>query len=203
VLPGTRATVADLGWAAERGIADAVRARAAGDRPVLGICGGYQMLAERLDDPVESGAGEVAGWGLLPLTVTFGWDKHLGRPQGTWRGHRVSAYEIHHGVARPTRDGMEPFLDGWRRGAVWGTTWHGAFENDDFRRAWLREAAGQAGVAWRPAADVPGFAAHRTAMLDRLADAVEEHLDTAALWRLIERGAPAGLPVVPPGRPRA
>jgi adenosylcobyric acid synthase len=206
VLPGTRATVADLAWARERGIADAVRARAARGRPVLGICGGYQMLAENIDDPVESRAGEVAGLGLLPLTVAFGPDKHLGRPTGSWAGHPVTAYEIHHGVTRPRGTppaDLEPFLDGWHRAAVWGTTWHGAFENDDFRRAWLTTVAAQAGVDWRPAPGAPGFGAHRAAMLDRLADAIDEHLDTATLLRLVEGGPPPNLPFIPPGAPRA
>ena len=79
--------------------------------------------------------------------------------------------------------------------------WHGAFENDAFRRAWLTEAAAQAGVAWTPSPDAPGFADLREDMLDRLADAVDEHLDTAALLTLLELGAPKGLPFVPPGAP--
>jgi adenosylcobyric acid synthase len=206
VLPGTRATVSDLAWARERGIDAAVRSRVRRGRPVLAICGGYQMLAERVDDEVESRAGSVPGLGLLPLTVRFDRDKRLGRPHGEWRGHRVSAYEIHHGVAQlsgDAGDGLEPFLDGWRRAAVWGTTWHGAFENDDFRRAWLAAVAAQAGVGWRPESAAPGFAAHRASMLDRLGDAVEQHLDTAALMRLIEAGQPADLPFVPPGAPAA
>jgi adenosylcobyric acid synthase len=64
---------------------------------------------------------------------------------------------------------------------VWGTTWHGAFENDDFRRAFLAEVASQAGVRWRADASAPGFATRRQLMLDRLADAIDQHLDTAAL----------------------
>jgi adenosylcobyric acid synthase len=202
VLPGTRATVADLAWATDRGIADAIKTRAAAARPVLGICGGYQMLAERIDDPVESRTGTTKGLGLLPLVVSFGPHKHLGRPTGSWRGHPVEAYEIHHGVARPTEN-LEPFLDGHHRTAVWGTTWHGAFENDDFRREWLTTVAEQAGVAWKPDPTAPGFATRRAAMLDRLADAVAEHLDTAALQRLIEHGPPPGLPFVPPGAPQS
>jgi adenosylcobyric acid synthase len=63
--------------------------------------------------------------------------------------------------------------------------WHGAFDNDDFRRAWLTEAAAKARAAWSPSADAPGFATLRESMLDRLADAVEEHLDTGELFRLI------------------
>ena len=200
VLPGTRATVADLEWARRRGIADAVRARVAGGRPVLGICGGYQMLAGRIDDPVESRAGTVDGLGLLPVDVTFDAAKHLARPTGEWRGHPVTAYEIHHGVARATEP-LEPFLDGYRRDALWGTTWHGAFENDAFRRAWLATVAEQAGAAWTPDPSAPGFAARRAAMLDRLADAVAEHLDTATLTRLIEHGPPPDLRAVPPGAP--
>jgi adenosylcobyric acid synthase len=81
---------------------------------------------------------------------------------------------------------------------VWGTTWHGAFENDGFRRAWLAEAAAQAGVRYVPAGG-PGFAVRRESMVDALADAVEEHLDTRALLRLLEDGVPHGLPFVPPG----
>ncbi|HEY5249881.1 MAG TPA: cobyric acid synthase, partial [Dermatophilaceae bacterium] len=190
VLPGTRATVADLGWLRSRGLDAAVSSRVAAGRPVLGICGGYQMLAEQIEDPdsVESGPSPtVAGMGMLPTRVRFGVDKHLGRPSGQWRGHAVTAYEIHHGVSSPTADApqMEPFLDGWRRGSVWGTTWHGAFENDDFRRAFLTEVASQAGVRWSAASGAPGFAARRELMLDRLADAIEEHLDTVALAAII------------------
>jgi adenosylcobyric acid synthase len=171
----------------ERGIADAVLARAAAGRPVLGICGGYQMLAHSIEDGVESDVGTVPGLGLLPTAVEFRARKVLARPVGRWRGHEVAAYEIHHGVARPLAHAgdVEPFLDGWRRGAVWGTTWHGAFENDDFRRAWLRAAAEQARVRFVPSSG-EGFAAQREAMIDALADAVDEHLDTDALCRLVE-----------------
>jgi adenosylcobyric acid synthase len=95
----------------------------------------------------------------------------------------VTAYEIHHGVSSRTQHGpeAEPFLDGWRAGSVWGTTWHGAFENDGFRRAFLTEVASQAGVGWRADPAAPGFAARREMMLDRLADAIGENLDTSAL----------------------
>ena len=184
VLPGSRATVSDLAWLRERGLADAVLARAKEGRPVLGICGGYQMLARTIDDDVESGAGHVTGLGLLPTKVTFGPEKSLGTPTGRWRDHEVTAYQIHHGMST-VDEGVEPFLDGCRVGVVWGTTWHGAFENDAFRRAWLTEAAGQAGRTWAPASGAPGFEALRQDMLDRLADAIAGHLDTDTLLTLI------------------
>ena len=148
ILPGSRSTVDDLAWLRERGLAEALAHRARRGAPVLGICGGYQMLAAHIADDHESRAGVVDGLGLLPVEVTFGTEKVLGRPTGAWRGEVVNAYEIHHGVAASIRGAAESFLDGCRSGPVWGTMWHGAFENDEFRRAWLgtiAEAAGSAG----------------------------------------------------------
>ncbi|WP_019630219.1 cobyric acid synthase [Actinomadura atramentaria] len=198
VLPGSRATVPDLAWLRERGLADAVVARARAGRPVLGICGGYQMLARTIRDDVESGAGDVPGLGLLPADVVFAPDKTLARPRGEAYGQPVDAYEIHHGTVRA--DGGDPFLDGCRAGAVWGTTWHGALENDGFRRAFLADVAAAAGRRFVPAPDV-SFRVLRERTLDVLGDLVADHLDTGALLRLVEHGAPAGLPVVPPGGP--
>ncbi|HEU5392483.1 MAG TPA: cobyric acid synthase [Streptosporangiaceae bacterium] len=195
VLPGTRATVADLAWLRDRGLAAAIAERVRAGRPVLGICGGYQMLASQIDDPVESRRGPVDGLGLLPVRVRFGATKILGRPRGSALGAQVTGYEIHHGVAEITDPAAEPFLDGCRRGALWGTSWHGALENDEFRRAFLAEAAALADRDFRPA---PGtsFAAVREARLDLLGDLVAGHLDTAALTRLIEDGPVPGLPAL-------
>ncbi|MGH9096525.1 MAG: cobyric acid synthase [Acidimicrobiales bacterium] len=206
ILPGSRATVDDLDWLRRQGLADALCARAASGRPVLGICGGYQMLATSLDDPIESGRGTVPGLGLLPTRVAFDHDKHLGTTSGTWRGQSVSAYQIHHGVAvldaeDPRATQAEGFLDGFRHLAVWGSTWHGTFENDGFRRAWLGEVAAQARVDWHPSDGWPGFSARRDSMLDRLADAIDTHLDADALLGIIEHGPGSGLPFIPPGAP--
>ena len=141
VLPGSRATVSDLDWLRRTGLAKVIMDRVGRGAPVLGICGGYQMLARQIDDAdrVRSRAGDRART-CLPVQISFGANKMLGRPLGVWRGHQVQAYEIHHGVAQIAGE-AEPFLDGCRQGQVWGTMWHGAFENDDFRRAWLAEIA--------------------------------------------------------------
>jgi len=197
ILPGSRATVADLAWLRDRGLAAAVTERAWAGRPVLGICGGYQMLAGQIDDPVESGLGPVDGLGLLPVRVRFGPEKILGRPRGSALGAPVAGYEIHHGVAEVTDPAAEPFLDGCRRGPVWGTSWHGALENDEFRRAFLTQVATLAGRDFTPAPGT-GFAAVREARLDVLADLVSRHLDTAALSQLIENGPVPGLPAIVP-----
>jgi adenosylcobyric acid synthase len=208
VLPGTRQTVSDLAWLRSTGLADAMIDHARAGRPLLGICGGHQMLGRLIADDVESRAGQVAGLGLLPTRTDFGPDKVRARPSGSALGHPVDGYEIHHGVVRldpeaPAQQiaAAQPFLDGWRLGSVWGTTWHGALENDGFRRAFLAEVAATAGRAgFEPAPDT-SFAQLREARLDTLADAVADHLDTDALQRLIEGGATPGLPFVPPGAP--
>lgn len=203
ILPGTRATVEDLGWLRRKGIDRALATRAASGRTILGICGGYQMLARVIEDTIESGQGRVPGLGLLPTKVTFRSAKHVATTTATWRGTTVHGYHIHHGrvVLDPAHSGGEPFLDGWRSGAVSGTICHGIFENDAFRRAWLTDAATRAGVAWTPTDPPVVFSDLRERMLDRIADAIEANVDVDRLISLIREGAPEDLPFVPPGAP--
>ena len=201
VLPGSKSTVADLDWLRRTGLAAAVAAHAAAGRPVLGICGGYQMLGRVIVDDVECCAGQVAGLGLLDLEVVFDPVKHLSRASGTALGEPVSGYEIHHG--RVVHRG-EPALvsdadEGSDGGHVLGTHWHGLLENDAFRRALLRRAARLAGRAGFQPASGTDFAAARTAQLDLLGDLVSAHLDTTALADLINHGPPPGLPFIAPG----
>ena len=223
VVPGTRATVADLSWLRGQGLDGGLKRRAADRKPILAICGGYQMLGTIIHDDVESAAGGVAGdgvfagLGLLPVVTRFAADKTLGRPAGYAASIPVSGYEIHHGLvdvrggepwftSKPAgrelagngHEGSGTALDGCRYGAVSGTLWHGILENDEFRRAYLTETARLAGRNFAPAPDT-SFAAARQAQFDTLADAVEEHLDTAALLRLIEHGPTPGLPALRPG----
>lgn len=206
VVPGTRGTVRALAWLRDRGFADALARRAAEGRAVLGICGGYQLLGERIEDDVESRAGVVPGLGLLPVRVRFAVEKTLARASGRALGEHVEGYEIHHGLAdvlggeHVISDARGHGGDGCRVGTVWGTHWHGSLESDAFRRAFLRRVAADSGRAFVPAPDT-SFAALREEQLDRLGDLIEEHADTAALLRLIEGGPPPGLPFVPPGAP--
>jgi adenosylcobyric acid synthase len=207
VVPGTRATVADLAWLRRQGLDVALERRAAAGRPILAICGGYQMLGTDIEDDVESRSGAVAGLGLLPVATRFAAGKTLRRPSGYGASASVIGYEIHHGQVEV--HGGEPWftsepggggtpLDGCRSGAVAGTLWHGILENDEFRRSYLTEIARLAGRGFTPAPDT-SFAAARQAQFDTLADAVEEHLDTDALLRLIERGPTPGLATLRPG----
>ena len=197
ILPGSRATVTDLAWLRERGLAAAVAGRVAAGRPVLGICGGFQMLSREIHDDVESRAGVVPGLGLLPVTVRFGQEKILGRCGGVGLGAPVSGYEIRHG--RVDIGGGDDFPGGCASGAVWGTSWHGVFENDEFRRRMLRLVAAAAGRRFEPGRIC--FHEVRQRRLDALGDLIAGHMDISALLRLVEEGPPAGLPFIPPGAP--
>jgi adenosylcobyric acid synthase len=184
VIPGTRATVHDLSWLRERGFDEALARRVANGGSVLGLCGGYQMLGTHIDDNVESAKGSVKGLGLLPTQTVFRRDKVLAQVTATLGdGSTVHGYEIHHG--RVVVDGEAFFADeGCALGPVSGTLWHGLFENDQWRRAYLTEIASRAQK--RFVADIShNFAARREARLDTLADLIDEHLDTAALMSLV------------------
>ncbi|MDP9168709.1 MAG: cobyric acid synthase, partial [Actinomycetota bacterium] len=185
VLPGSKATVSDLAWLRERGLADAVTAHAASGRAVLGICGGFQMLCRAIDDPVESGLRRVQGLGLLDADIVFEPDKTLRHWSKPLRG-----YEIHHGQV--SRASADPWLDiGLRRDAVYGTHWHGLLDNDDVRRRWLTDAATSAGRHGFVVADDVDVTARRDAQLDVMADLLAAHLDVEAVMELLDHGAPA------------
>ena len=201
VLPGTKATVEDLKRLRSRGLDRAFAERARRGLPTLGICGGYQMLGERIMDGVESGTREVSGLGLLPVETVFEKNKVLARPEGLAPGFGdapVEGYEIHHG--RTTLRCGDPLFttasgpEGCRVGATLGTSWHGVLESDAFRRALLGWISTERNLDWKPGNS--SFAAAREAQLERLGDLVAENVDGDALWRVIERGAPKGLPVL-------
>jgi adenosylcobyric acid synthase len=198
VLPGTRATLADLAWLRARGIDEALVAHVRQGGSVLGICGGAQMLGRRIADPdgVEDSAGvSTEGLGLLDLTTTFTPAKVLRLATGTTLGHPVSGYEIHHG--RVEIGAGEPFAGGVGTDGVFATMWHGSLESDGFRQAFLGAVAARAGRSRVPSGVV--FAERREARLDLLGDLIEEHLDVDALLDLAAGGVPPGLPVLPPG----
>jgi adenosylcobyric acid synthase len=184
VVPGSKATVSDLGWLRERGLGDAITEHAQQGRPVLGICGGFQMLCRRINDAVESREGLVEGLGLLDADIAFAPDKTLRHHDTELRG-----YEIHHG--RVERCSDDDWLGvGYRRQAVYGTHWHGLLDNDSLRRQWLADAAGAAGRSGFVVAQDVDVAARRDAQLDLMADLLTAHLDVDAIIAVLESGPP-------------
>jgi adenosylcobyric acid synthase len=198
VIPGTKATVADLERLRRDGLDEALARRAAAGGPILGICGGYQLLGRRIEDDVESQAGVVEGLGLLPVETVFAAQKTLRRVSGAsarFGGAPAAGYEIRHGDPRPD-DGTSPLLDGEGcvAGNVIGTSWHGLLEGDAFRRALLAWVAAERGRDWRPGD--AAFADVRERRLDVLGDLIDEHVERDVIDALLADGVPEGLPTL-------
>ncbi len=193
ILPGSKATIADLAVLRDEGWDIDLRAHLRRGGRVIGICAGYQMLGRSVADPlgVEGPAGAQApGLGLLDVATVMGGDKVLRRVAGTdSAGRPVAGYEMHMGRTDGP-DAARPMLvlDGRPDGAVaadgrvMGCYLHGLFASDPWRHALLdalRPGAATGGVTYEPLVD---------AILDRLADHLESHLDMAALWRIASAG---------------
>jgi adenosylcobyric acid synthase len=191
VLPGSKDTLADLRWLRETGLARVICERARAGVPVVGICGGYQMLGHRLVDPygLAGTAGAVEGLGLLPLDTSFTAHKRVLQVQAHFGDDCWMAYEIHMGESHTTAEapplvsiteGGRTTPEGLRMGNIWGTYLHGLFETAATREA-LASAAGI--DAYR--VGVRDWTAHKDALYTQMADLLEEHLDLDGLLRYV------------------
>lgn len=162
IIPGSKSTVPDMRSLKGMGMAAAIRALANNGHKtrVVGICGGFQMLGEIVDDPygLESESTRVDGIGLLPVQTTLVPEKTLTRTWGSHSksGHPVHGYEIHHGQTKPLSDKLRVALRdnsgdplGFTRadGRVWGTYLHGLFDADEFRRWFIDQLRMDKGLA--------------------------------------------------------
>jgi adenosylcobyric acid synthase len=207
IIPGTKSTASDLAWMRREGIANEIIARAHRGDLVLGICGGYQMLGDAIEDPhrVESREAITNGFGLLPLRTRFETEKITARvrarPRAGWfqdgeGAAEISGYEIHMGIVECTNASQPAFTiishggvrteypDGAisSQGNVVGTMIHGLFENASLQIALLNHLRDRKGIARlngsRQVAD-------RDTEYDRLASAVRDSIEMSSLWRII------------------
>jgi adenosylcobyric acid synthase len=230
VIPGTKNTLGDLQWLRSSGLATRVQQLAQGGTHVVGICGGYQILGKRLNNPhhLEHNGHEALGLGLLDVETTFERQKQTCQVElrilnedvvAGMVGCIVRGYEIHigqtttgsawlqrtelSGVAHP----MASQSDGAsaRHGQVWGCYLHGLFHNDAFREHWLRQLFLRKGIPFASHDQLAnGQSEHRyhqvnsedkptvtsateriNQSIDRLANAVEEHLDFATIEQML------------------
>lgn len=191
VLPGSKATRADLAWLREQGWDAAIARHLRYGGKLIGICGGLQMLGRAVHDPdgIEGTPGSSAALGLLDFETTLMPDKQLRNVAGHLHldNASVRGYEIHCGVstgpafARPLAQLDDGRVDGALSadGQVLGTYLHGVFDASEALAALLHWA----GLREVEALDM---AALREAAIDRIADAVDAHLDTALLSKLLE-----------------
>jgi adenosylcobyric acid synthase len=213
ILPGTKNTVADLGWLRATGWEDFLVRHRRGGRWVVGICGGHQMLGQRIldNERIESDRPETVGLGLLEIKTTFQPEKITERVSAVHlaTGLPVSGYEIHAGRVRGITGSTAVFRiierDGVRAddfegahsedGRVIGSSIHGLFDATGFRRKFVdtvRESKGLAALGLSVSADP---SADRRTAFDRVADVLEEHVDMARVAALAgvdwKRAAPA------------
>ena len=202
IVPGTKNTLLDLEWLRRTGLADAIVELASSGVPVIGICGGFQMLGNTISDPlgVEGEPGsEAPGLGLLDIATVLAGDKTVKQVEGiviggfkalgdSVLGVKYSAYEIHAGQSTPGSLGA-PFsrradgtLDGWESLTlpVFGTYMHGIFDCDQLRRSFMGALASKKGVAC-PDCESAGFEER----ISRIAASLRQSLDMEALNRII------------------
>ena len=193
ILPGSKSVRADLARLCEHGWETAIHRHLRYGGKVIGICGGFQMLGKRIHDPygLEGDAGSSDGFGLLDLETTLARDKQLRNVRGTLAlAHApVTGYEIHAGATTGPALADPAVHLGHRSdgalsgdGQILGTYLHGLFESPPACTALL---------AWSGLDDAQtiDYRAQREASIERLADAVAAHLDTARLRSIFKHTA--------------
>ncbi len=209
ILPGTKNTVEDLLWLRQNGLEAKVKKAAGGGTLIWGICGGYQMLGEALEDPdgVENGgkARQVRGMGLLPVRTVFTGQKARTRVSGVFdpadgvfsalKGKAFEGYEIHMGITKGSAPPMlharnvltgEELRDGAYSGNVCGTYIHGIFDQKEALGGLLAALAQKKGIP----PGTPGGLDYQTfkeQQYDLLADALRAHLDMGRIYEMMER----------------
>ena len=194
LLPGTKNTMDDLLWLRQSGMEAALLRLHGAGVPILGVCGGYQMLGETVDDPegTESGRSRsLRGLGLLPVRTVFTGEKTRTRPAAValaepFAGARLEGYEIHMGR---TESRGAPFCtledgrkDGCCRGLVWGTYLHGLFDTGALTERLVQFLCARRGI---PATAPPTIShrAYEERQFDALADGVRAALDVDAIYQ--------------------
>ena len=200
ILPGTKNTVNDLLWLRQCGLETAVQKLARRGTPVLGVCGGYQMLGGMLDDSAGTESGRpqtLRGLELLPTRTVFTLEKRRAQVTATaaapFAGAALTGYEIHTG--RTTVEGA-PFCtladgtpDGCVQGSVFGTYLHGLFDSGELTEKLAALLCRRKGLAPETAAPLT-MQAYREQQFDLLADGVRRALDMPAIYAAMGLAAP-------------
>ena len=192
ILPGTKNTVADLLWLRQCGLEAAVQKLAKRGTPILGVCGGYQMLGRTLDDTLGSESGQpqtLRGLALLPTDTVFTAEKHRAQVTATaaapFAGASLTGYEIHTGRTAVQGSPFCTQADGTPEGcvqdAVFGTYLHGLFDSGKLTEKLAAYLCRQKGLCPEAAAPI-SMERYRAQQFDLLADSVRTALDLPAVY---------------------
>lgn len=191
ILPGTKNTISDLIWLRECGLEAAIMKHISKDKPLIGICGGYQMLGLTLKDPdcVEQG-GEISGLGLLEYDTVFGKNKKTVRVEGKLEdvsgifnklsGVNFEGYEIHMGLTDNNKNIVN-------RGNVYGTYIHGVFDKEDVSRVIIEALLDKKGLTTESLKTFD-IKSYKESQYDVLADELRKSLDMKYIYNIINSG---------------
>jgi adenosylcobyric acid synthase len=207
ILPGSKNTIADLCWLKGGNWLQMLRQLNTAGKSIVGVCGGYQMLGEEIADPLglEGERTIESGLGFFPVRTVLAMEKTTRRVEVQWRvGEKIgvfSGYEIHLGrttkrVEIPPRFLVRPITgEQWQpdgtvsaEGKTWGTYLHGLFASGPFLQAWFGPIGEEKGVAVR--IEWQRWQSVRDSRLDRLADALEAHVDMTTIRAWLRRQTP-------------
>ena len=191
-LPGTKNTMDDLKWLRESGMEALILKAAASGTLIFGICGGYQMLGQRVDDPEGAeGGGSQEGLGLLPVATRFSREKTRTRRRAAFpactglfaplEGCPLEGYEIHMGDSGP--EGLFSVREN-----VLGTYLHGFFDTPELRDRLVSLLLARRGLTWTGETGDEDGQAYREEQYDKLAAALRASLDLEAVYRILEQG---------------
>lgn len=195
IIPGTKSTMDDLLWMRQNGIESAIQKLASSGTPVLGVCGGYQMMGEKLQDPhhIEGDLEEMHGMGLLPTETTFTQIKTRTRftadvKAKDFEGAKLDGYEIHMGESIVKGD---PFLtlengkdDGCACGTNFGTYLHGLFDTGELTEKLVKYLCDRKGIEYSEAAPI-SHSAYVEKQYDILADGVRAAMDFDKIYKIM------------------
>ena len=191
VLGGTKNTIADMKWLNETGLKSAIQKLAENGTDIFGICGGYQLMGQKITDSegVENGIDTIEGLGLLPVETDFYMEKTTRQITGVaYNGEKITGYEIHQGQSVVKGGQAFSEIEGRKEGCVLnncvGTYVHGVFDETGFRENYIKKIFDKKGISF----DVKtiDIEEYKNSQYDKLADLIRENMDMDKIYEILE-----------------
>lgn len=191
VLGGTKNTIADMKWLNETGLKSAIQKLAENGTDIFGICGGYQLMGQKITDSegVENGIGSIEGLGLLPVETEFYAEKTTRQVIAVaYNGEKITGYEIHQGKTNVNGGKAFSEIESKKEGCVFnnciGTYIHGVFDETGFRENYIKKIFDKKGISF----DVKtiDIEEYKNSQYDKLADLIRENMDMDKIYEILE-----------------